>query len=85
MSDGPDRIDWPALVRQLRKTRGLTQEQLAHQLKVTFATVNAWENGRHRPLPALAARVKSLARRAGVEFPQVSRAPAPRARRPRKT
>lgn len=42
-----------ALVRSIRKTRGLTQEGLARELGVSFATVNGWENGRHQPMPAL--------------------------------
>lgn len=41
--------------------RGLTQEGLAHQLGVSFATVNGWENGRHRPIPALARKLEEMA------------------------
>lgn len=44
------------LVKQIRATRGLTQEGLARELGVSFATVNGWENGRHGPIPALARR-----------------------------
>ena len=35
-----------ARLRQLRAERGLSQEQLAHLLGVSFATVNRWETGR---------------------------------------
>ena len=35
-----------ARLRQLRAQRGLSQEQLAHLLGVSFATVNRWETGR---------------------------------------
>lgn len=38
--------DW--LIEQ-RKDRGMTQEELAHRLGVSFATVNRWENGKTRP------------------------------------
>ncbi len=37
-----------ARLRQLRAERGLSQEQLAHLLGVSFATVNRWETGRTR-------------------------------------
>jgi predicted ATPase/DNA-binding NarL/FixJ family response regulator len=37
-----------AWVRQLRASRGLSQEQLARLLGVSFATVNRWETGRTR-------------------------------------
>ena len=39
------------LVRELRQRLGLTQEQFASQLGVTFPTVNRWEKGRSKPSP----------------------------------
>lgn len=39
------------LVRELRSRLGLTQEQLAAKLEVTFVSVNRWENGKAKPLP----------------------------------
>ncbi len=36
-------------MRELRKRLGLSQEQLAHQLGVSFQTVNRWENSRATP------------------------------------
>lgn len=36
-------------IRALRKQMGLTQEEFAHQIGVTFATVNRWENGKSEP------------------------------------
>jgi DNA-binding transcriptional regulator YiaG len=41
--------DFPVQIYDLRKRLGMTQEQFAAVLGVTYATVNAWENGRHRP------------------------------------
>lgn len=58
--------DLPALIRELRASRRLTQEQLARQLDVTFGTVNGWENGKHRPTPGMARRLTRLAQSAGV-------------------
>ena len=49
------------LVRRIRAIRGLTQEGLAQRLGVSFATVNGWENGRHRPIPALARKLEEMA------------------------
>jgi DNA-binding transcriptional regulator YiaG len=43
--------DYAALVKSLRRRLGLTQEQFAHRLGVTFASVNRWENGQVRPSP----------------------------------
>ncbi|MBM4274341.1 MAG: helix-turn-helix domain-containing protein [Deltaproteobacteria bacterium] len=50
-------IDIPALVKSLRGRLGLTQEQFAHEVGVTFSTVNQWENGRRRPQPFLVKRL----------------------------
>lgn len=58
---------FPALVRRVRSARGLTQEGLARELGVSFATVNGWENGRHRPIPVLARRLEELGTPGNVE------------------
>jgi DNA-binding transcriptional regulator YiaG len=36
-------------IRQLRTELNMTQESFAHEIGVTFATVNRWENGRTTP------------------------------------
>ena len=59
-------IDFGALLKAIRRARGLTQEQLARELDVTFGTVNGWENRKHQPIRALARRIVSVAADAGV-------------------
>jgi len=58
--------DVPSLIRNIRAARGLTQEALAREMGVTFSTVNGWENGRHRPIPALITRLLDIANAAGL-------------------
>jgi putative transcriptional regulator len=53
-------LDIPALVRHLRARLGLTQEQFAREVGVTFSTVNQWENGRRRPQPFLVQRLLEM-------------------------
>jgi putative transcriptional regulator len=36
-------------IRRLRHELNMTQESFAHEIGVTFATVNRWENGRTTP------------------------------------
>jgi transcriptional regulator with XRE-family HTH domain len=60
-SPAKDSISFPTLVREIRRARQLTQEQLARELQVTFSTVNGWENGKHRPIPVLAKRLLEMA------------------------
>ena len=36
-------------IKKLRKQLALTQEEFAHEIGVTFATVNRWENHKSKP------------------------------------
>jgi len=42
-------MDFPAIVRSVRKRLEMSQEELAHALKVSFSTINRWENGKTHP------------------------------------
>ncbi len=53
-----DRI--PNVVKDLRLSFGLTQEQFAAKVGVTFSTVNRWENGRGRPSPLAMRQIDAL-------------------------
>ena len=57
----------PEILKALRQVRGLTQEALAREIGVTFATVNTWENGHRTPMPFLACRIVELAEQAGLD------------------
>ena len=59
-----------AEIRKLRKQLSLTQEEFAHEIGVTFATVNRWENGKSEPsrlalrvLTALNAKIAAAGRK----------------------
>jgi DNA-binding transcriptional regulator YiaG len=41
--------EYTALVKSVREQLGLSQEDLARELGVSFATVNRWENGQVKP------------------------------------
>jgi len=47
-------------VKELRSLLGLTQEQFAAKVGVTFSTVNRWENGRGLPSPLAMRQIDSL-------------------------
>ncbi|MHB8707558.1 MAG: helix-turn-helix domain-containing protein [Desulfuromonadales bacterium] len=42
-------VNFPAQIKEVRQQLGLSQEELAHALGVSFATVNRWENGKTVP------------------------------------
>ena len=50
------------MIRTLRLSLGLTQEQFAAKVGVTFSTVNRWENGRGHPSPLASRRIDELRR-----------------------
>lgn len=41
--------NFAVMVKDARRQLGLSQEELAHELGVSFATINRWENGRTVP------------------------------------
>jgi DNA-binding transcriptional regulator YiaG len=40
---------FPKLLKKVRRQLELSQEELAHALGVSFATINRWENGKTTP------------------------------------
>ena len=54
--------DVPTLVKTLRTRLGMTQEQFAKEVGVTFSTINQWENGRRQPQPFLLKHLLDLDR-----------------------
>lgn len=46
---GMDQVQIGKFISELRKEKGLTQEQLGERLGVTQKTVSRWENGRNMP------------------------------------
>ena len=55
-----DELTFPDLVKEVRRQLEISQEELAHELGVSFATINRWENARTTPF--------RLARRQFEEF-----------------
>lgn len=57
--------DIAELVRELRLRLGLTQEEFAAKLGVTFPTVNRWENRRAKPSRMAMKLIEGLLRQTG--------------------
>jgi len=66
-----------ARVRELRSRTGLTQEQLAARLGVSFATVNRWENGRSSMSPAVRRRFGDLEQETAAQRTSPGAPPVP--------
>lgn len=48
------------LIREMRSHVGLTQEQFALHLGVTYSTLNRWENKRGKPSPMAITRIEAM-------------------------
>ncbi|MBD2359392.1 helix-turn-helix transcriptional regulator [Tolypothrix sp. FACHB-123] len=48
------------LIRKLRLSAGLTQEQFANTLNVTYSTINRWENRRSSPSPLAMEKIERM-------------------------
>ena len=49
-----------AQIKQLREVLGMTQEELAREMGVSFSTVSRWETGRGSPSPLARRRLEEL-------------------------
>jgi putative transcriptional regulator len=52
--------DISEMIKKRRIALGLTQEQFAAKVGVTFSTVNRWENNKTRPSPLALQRIREL-------------------------
>ncbi|MBW2561320.1 MAG: helix-turn-helix transcriptional regulator [Deltaproteobacteria bacterium] len=51
---------FPELVKEVRRQLRISQEELAHELGVSFATINRWENGKTKPFKLARAQLNSF-------------------------
>lgn len=56
------------LIRRLRLVAGLTQEQFAASLGVTYSTINRWENKRSQPSPLAMEKIERMLKAMGEQF-----------------
>jgi len=48
------------ILKELRSALGLTQEQFAAKVGVTFSTINRWENNHGKPSPLAMQMIEKL-------------------------
>lgn len=56
------------LIRNIRKQLGMSQEQLARALNVSFSTVNRWENGKAIPSPMAREALNDFCIKNGIDI-----------------
>lgn len=53
------------LIQEIRQSMGLTQEEFAVIIGVTFPTVNRWENGHTKPSKLAVQQIEALLEKLG--------------------
>ena len=59
----PIHSDYPSLVKEVRRQLSISQEDLARELGVSYATVNRWENGQANPSKLARAQLDAFCER----------------------
>ena len=60
-------------LKEARKKKGLTQQQLGELLGVSFSTVNRWEKGHHEPTLLAKERLKNLFQENGINIEEIKK------------
>ena len=55
--------DYPSLVKEVRRQLSISQEDLARELGVSYATVNRWENSQAKPSKLARAQLDAFCER----------------------
>ena len=55
------------IIKSIRNQLGITQEQLADELNVSFSTVNRWENGHRIPKKLAIVYLIEFCKRKGID------------------
>ena len=61
-------MDYSKIVKQLRGKMLLSQQEMAKELGVSFATVNRWENGHYEPNFKEKRKLHDLCKKYHVDF-----------------
>ena len=61
-------MTFPEALKQAREAAGLTQTELGKALRISFSTVNRYENGKHFPTPIVLEAIKNYFASQSVAF-----------------
>ena len=56
-------------IKSMRKRLGLSQEELAQRLGVSFTSVNRWENGQTKPSKLARRQIEALCKKNDCQAP----------------
>jgi DNA-binding transcriptional regulator YiaG len=59
----PEQTNLRKTIKEVREQLGLSQEELAHALGVSFSSINRWENGKTAPSKLARAQFDAFCRK----------------------
>lgn len=60
-------MDFAQMVKEIRSRLNMSQEKLARELQVSFATVNRWENSKNSPNMLAKKALYDFSKKKGIE------------------
>jgi len=64
-------MDFPSVVKYVREKKGMSQEDLARAINVSFASINRWENGKNRPNKLALSVFTSYCKQQGIDIDEL--------------
>lgn len=61
-------MDYQRLVKELREKLILSQQEFADLLGVSFASINRWETGKHKPTIKVKRRIVELCKQNNIDM-----------------
>lgn len=61
-------MDFSAEIKRVRQNNMLSQEEMARELGVSFATVNRWETGKAKPTYRTLRLIDEFCKKRGIAF-----------------
>ena len=61
-------MQFSEVIKQLRKRSGISQQRLAEKLKLSYPTINRWENSKFDPNPRISIVVRDYIKTLGKDY-----------------
>lgn len=61
-------MNYKKLVKKVRETLIITQEELAVLLNVSFSSINRWETGKHEPTTKIKRKIVELCKANNIDL-----------------
>jgi DNA-binding transcriptional regulator YiaG len=65
-------VDFPSVVKYVRKKLNMSQEDLARAINVSYASINRWENGKNRPNKLALSVFVAFCKQQGIDIDELS-------------